>query len=71
MRSYAVCPDCCGVHATGAQCPTCAGIPDPLDFDRSELHVAPARRRPGRAAIYAIGVGIGLAAFTIIVVFGS
>jgi hypothetical protein len=75
MRAYSVCLGCCGVSPVGVPCPTCSGEPADLrDAEGAGLGAAPPRPAAPplrRAATYLLGVAIGLAAFALIVAFGS
>lgn len=62
LRAFSVCPACCQVHAAGAPCPTCEGVPEPADTERSAVVVfnPPRPRRP--LAVRALGLGLVLVA---------
>ncbi len=66
MRAFSVCPACCSVHATGAACPTCAGVEDPLEAERAAAAAYVPRSGHRRGVV--IGACLGLAAFSGILV---
>jgi hypothetical protein len=68
MRAYSVCTACSTVHVTGAACPGCAGVADPLDAERAAAPAEPPiplRVTIGKAPL--LGLALGFGAFVTVV----